>query len=81
MLHSAYDADRATILEALQGFLEAREIAVEGPDVVRRAVNQAVHGADFADALITASAVEAGCSTTVTFDTRAVRSTGMTLLE
>ena len=80
VLRSGYQADRVEILQAVQGLLEAREISVEAPDVVRRAVRDAASGGGFADALIARSAESAGCSTTMTFDSKAAKLTGMTLL-
>jgi predicted nucleic-acid-binding protein len=66
-----------TVLEAL---VEANELVLERPDLVRQALASTATGGDFADALIGLLGRAAGCSTVVTFDRGAVRHTGMTLL-
>lgn len=69
----------AAILVAL---LNAEEIVVQAPDVVRRALRDASeNGTDVADAIIAHLGVDSGCDYTVTFDRRAGRLPGMVALE
>lgn len=81
VLRGAYGADRSSAAAVLQGLLESREIDLERPDAVRRALTRVAQGADFADALISALCQDAGCQQTMTFDRAAARSTGMRLIE
>lgn len=59
---------------------QTRELVVEDPDVVRLALRRAADGADLPDAVIAETAMRAGCSDVLTFDARAVRCAGMTLV-
>ena len=64
------------------GLVNAREIRVQSPDVVRRAVRLLEAGTgDFSDAVIVLLGTEAGCDDTVTFDKDASTLPGMRLLE
>lgn len=81
VLTRAYGADRDAVAGVMQGLLEAKELMVEHPDTVRRAVRRMAGGADFADAVIAEVGSDAACEATVTFDRRAARSAGMRLLE
>lgn len=80
VLHRAYQADRKSIMTVLEGLLESRELVVERGEMVRRALARAVAGADFPDALITETGIDAGCERTVTFDRHAAKVAGMQLL-
>ncbi|MGI8651556.1 MAG: PIN domain-containing protein [Geodermatophilaceae bacterium] len=80
VLRQAYGADRTSAAGVLQGLLESREINLEKPDALRRALTRVASGADFADALISELGNAAGCVHTVTFDRAAARSAGMRLL-
>ena len=81
VLAECYDADRARIRGAVEGLLASRQIAVEAPETVRRALRAwADSGADFADALIGGVATENGASKTVTFDRAAAKLAGFELL-
>jgi predicted nucleic-acid-binding protein len=82
VLAECYGADRARIRQAIEGLLSARQIAVEAPDVVRHALRAWEQGgADFADALIGATAARHGAGKTVTFDRAAAKLTGFELLQ
>lgn len=81
VLARAYGADRDAVAGVMQGLLESKELMVEHPDTVRRAVRRMAGGADFADAVIAEVGSDATCEATVTFDRRAARSAGMRLLE
>ncbi|WP_277213803.1 PIN domain-containing protein [Isoptericola croceus] len=74
----SYPLDRRrAFVEAL---LATQELRVEQADTVRAALRRTDDGADLADALIAVGAAEAGCDTVMTFDRRAARVAGMTLL-
>lgn len=81
VLRRAYKVDREKAADVIQGLLAAEEILVEGPDVVRRALDAVSAGADFADALIYEACRVAGCSSVVTFDRRAAEAAGFDLLQ
>ena len=82
VLAECYDADRDRIRQALDGLLAAKQIAIETPDVVRRALRAWADGAaDFADALIGQLAAEHGASVTFTFDRAAAKLKGFELLQ
>jgi predicted nucleic-acid-binding protein len=81
VLAECYGADRARIRGAIEGLLASRQIAVEAPDLVRRALRAwADSGADFADALIGEVAAAHGAGKTVTFDRAAGKLAGFELL-
>jgi predicted nucleic-acid-binding protein len=81
VLSSAYDLDRAQLVEVFEGVLRTKELVIERAEVVWKALRafQSAN-ADFADCLITHSAASAGCDKTMTFDRAAAKSGGMTLL-
>lgn len=81
VLSSAYELDRGQLVEAFESLLRTKEIVVERAETVWKAV-RVFHGAnaDFADCLIERSSAVAGCDRTMTFDRRAVRGCGMTLV-
>lgn len=81
VLAECYGADRAQIRAAIEGLLAARQIAVESPDTVRKALRAwGESSADFADALIGAMAASQGAAKTVTFDRAAAKLPGFALL-
>jgi predicted nucleic-acid-binding protein len=81
VLRHSYKTDRPATAAVLRGLVESREIVVEQPDLVRRALRRVDHGADFADALSYEAGVDAGCTCTVTFDHDAVKYAGMELVD
>lgn len=77
VLLRAYDWDRHSVAEALQLMLQSDRLGLEHSDEVYLAMFEFRRsGADFADGLIGAIAVSAGCSHTVTFDRAAQRRPG-----
>lgn len=81
VLERAYRFDRATIVRAIEGLLESREIVVEAADDIGLALSRyARGGAGFADQLIIAISQRAGCSTVYSFDRQAAHEPGATLL-
>lgn len=82
VLAECYGASEERIREAIDGLLAAKQIAVEAPDVVRKALRAwRESGADFADALIGEIAQHHGAEKTLTFDRAAVRLPGFELLQ
>ena len=81
VLSSAYDLNRAQLVEVFEGVLRTKELVIERAEVVWKALRayQSVK-ADFADCLIAHSAASAGCEKTMTFDRGAAKSAGMTLI-
>jgi predicted nucleic-acid-binding protein len=69
------------VAAALRALLSAREIVVQAPDVVRRAIRDSEeHGTDIADAVIADLGIDADCHYTVTFDRKASDLPGMRAL-
>ena len=82
VLSRAYKLTRDQVGQALEALLHSREIVIdEGADVLRALRTFQNGSADFADCLIERLADRAGCERTVTFDTKAAKTAGMTLLE
>ncbi|MGQ0652327.1 MAG: PIN domain-containing protein [Betaproteobacteria bacterium] len=82
VLAECYAAEGERIRKALEGLLASKQIAVEAPDLVRRAIRAwAESGADFADAFIGEIAAQNGAKTTLTFDRAASRLSGFELLQ
>jgi predicted nucleic-acid-binding protein len=81
VLSSAYDLDRAQLVQAFEGLLRTKELVVENAETVWKAVRSfQSSNADFADCLIERAAATAGCEKTMTFDRAAAKAGGMTLL-
>ena len=80
VLRSCYGIDRDNISRTFRALLETRQLWVERPDLVVRALRgYAVNAADFSDALIVELARDQGCTETVSFDRKA-NSLGMRML-
>ena len=81
VLSSCYDFSRQQLADTLGLLTRTKEIVLDRPETVLRALRTFANGAaDFADCLIERIGAEAGCDKTVTFDTAAAKSAGMTLL-
>ncbi len=80
VLRRAYGFPAERCRAFLATLLDVREIQVQDSDLVRVALDRASEGADFADALVTVQAEASGATATVTFDRRAAKHAGMTLL-
>lgn len=81
VLQRLYRASAEEIRDTVNDLLGSRNIVVENRDVVARALNIAEKDScGFADAIIAASALNAGCNKILSFDRGAVRA-GMTLIE
>jgi predicted nucleic-acid-binding protein len=82
VLSSAYDLTRVQVSQALELLLRTKGVVIDRADQVLKAVH-AFKGssADFADCLIERTAASAGCDRTMTFDVRAAKAAGMTLIQ
>ena len=81
VLSSAYELERAQLVEAFEGLLRTKEIVVDRAETVWKALRlfQSAN-ADFADCLIERSAAAAGCERTMTFDRGGAKGCGMALV-
>jgi predicted nucleic-acid-binding protein len=69
LLSYAYRFSREGITGALNELRRGAQVAVEGPDEVKRAIDAYASGrGDFADYLIAEQSIAAGCSAIATFD-------------
>ena len=81
VLARAYKLERADIARWLSLLLRSRELVIDRGEDVQRALHIYEAGAaDFADCLVAAIAKRAGCSSVMSFDRKAVKTAGMTLL-
>jgi len=81
VLTSCYELTGQQIAQALETILRTKQLLVERADQVMRALRVFGEGsADFADCLIERSASGAGCNETMTFDVKASKHVGMTLI-
>jgi len=81
VLTASYELTAAQAAQALEAVLRTKQLVVERADQVMRALRLFVDGkADFADYLIERAASGAGCTQVVTFDVKASKYAGMTLL-
>lgn len=81
VLTSCYALGDEQFRQALQVLLQSRQIVIESADTVLRALRAFADGkADFPDCLIERAAASAGCTRTMTFDVKAARHAGMSLL-
>jgi len=79
VLRRAYGVDAGRCDQLIGGLLDAGELRVERASVLRTALSS--HGrADFADAVVAELGRAAGCDHTVTFDRRAARDAGMSMV-
>ena len=81
VLTSAYELTGQQVAQALEALLRTKQLLVERAEQVMRALRVFGEGrADFADCLIERSASGAGCERTMTFDVKASKYAGMTLM-
>jgi len=81
VLKRLYDAGRDELVQVLEHLLAAPHIVVERRAQVRKAVqNFGASSAGFGDCLIAQLNLEAGCSSTLTFDRGAAKQPGFSLL-
>lgn len=81
VLGGSYDLTRQQIGQVLDALLRAKEVVVDRAEDVMKALRNFDRGqADFADCLIYSVSASAGCEKTLTFDVRAAKNVGMTLI-
>jgi len=81
VLTASYELTTSQAAQALETVLRTKQFVVERADQVMRALRLFDDGkADFADCLIERAASGAGCTQVVTFDVKASKYAGMTLL-
>ena len=82
VLTASFELTRAQVSQALDGIIRTKQFKIENADQIVRALRVFKLGkSDFADCLIERSANSAGCVKTVTFDVKASKHAGMTLVE
>lgn len=82
VLSSCYELERDQISQAIDVLLRANQLVVDQAENVARAHGAYSSGtADFADCLIERTSSLAGCDRTMTFDLKAARTAGMTLIQ
>lgn len=80
VLRRAYKVSREDAAGIIRKLLGAKELSLQEPDAVRRALTRLTDDVDFSDALISELDAAAGCAYTATFDTRATRLPRMRLV-
>ena len=81
VLTSCYGSSKAEISNVLESLMHTKYIIVQDADLVWKALrNFKVGKADFPDCLIKHTSFNAGCSSVVTFDVKAARDSGMSLV-
>lgn len=81
VLTSSYALTDAQVSTAMEAMLRTKQLVVERADQVIRALRVFRAGkADLADCLIERAASDAGCAQTMTFDVKAAKHAGMTLV-
>ena len=82
ILTASFELTRAQVSLALDGIIRTKQFKIENADQVIRALRVFKLGkSDFADCLIERSANSAGCVKTITFDVKAAKYAGMTLID
>jgi predicted nucleic-acid-binding protein len=81
VLRSLYAVNTDELADTLEALLAVPSFRFEGREAALRALGRIrAQGGEYPDALIHEVASEAGCALTYTFDRRAARSSGMSLL-
>lgn len=81
VLSSCYGSSKAEISNVLESLMHTKYIIVQDADIVWKALRNFKEGkADFPDCLIKHTSFNAGCSSVVTFDVKAARDSGMSLI-
>ncbi len=79
VLESAYATPHGDVCETLERLLRSKELRVEQPATVTRALRMFMAGhRDFADCLLSCACTAAGCSVVYSFDKAAIKKAGMT---
>lgn len=80
VLRRAYQAGPDDVSTVIRKLSESQELLLQDPDLVRHALRQLTDHAEFPDAVISELGRRVGCSHTATFDRRAARLDGMSLV-
>ena len=81
VLSSCYGSGKAEISIVVESLMHTKYIIVQDADIVWKALRNFKDGkADFPDCLIKHTSFNAGCSSVVTFDVKAARDSGMSLV-
>jgi len=81
VIQGAYRASKGATITVLEKLLRISVLVVEDAATVARAVRAyAASSADFADCLLERAAHQAGCVKVLTFDAKAAKTAGMTLI-
>ena len=80
VLTRGYKLAAGDALRTLTDVVDRDDVVVQDEPVIRHALRKADSGADFPDAVIMCTCTAAGAGSVLTFDRRAARSLGMTLL-
>jgi len=81
VLSASYELTRSQVSQALDAIVRTKQFKIENAEQVIRALRVFKEGkSDFADCLIERSANSAGCEKTITFDVKASKYSGMTLI-
>ncbi len=81
VLSSCYGSSKAGISKVLESLMHTKYIIVQDADTVWKALRNFKDGkADFPDCIIKDTSFNAGCSSVVTFDVKAARDSGMSLI-
>jgi predicted nucleic-acid-binding protein len=81
VLLSCYASSKSEISSVLENLLHTKYIIVQDTAIVWKALRNFKEGkADFPDCLIKHTSFDAGCSSVVTFDVKAARDGGMSLI-
>ena len=82
VLDGCYNQSKEVLIRTVEQLLRVAELRIESSHVVWKALEDYREGqADFADYLLSRINEAQGCSTTVTFDRAAGKSSGFTLLK
>ena len=80
VLDSVYRQDKALIKEAILKLTRSSKLMIQSSNEIETALNNKEYDGDPADAIIAEIGKAFGCETTVTFDKKAAKMTGMRLL-
>lgn len=81
VLSSCYGSTNAELSNVLESLMHTKYIIVQDAELVWKALRNFKEGkADFPDCLIKHISFNAGCSSVVTFDVKAARDSGMSLI-
>jgi predicted nucleic-acid-binding protein len=81
VLSRCYASGPSEICQVLESLMHTKHIIVQDTEIVWKALRNFKMGkADFPDCLIKETSMFAGCSSVVTFDVKAARDSGMSLI-